>query len=202
MPLITPTRRGCGGRACLFLFAVPWTAFAVFWVVMAAATGPWWFALFGVPFVLVGLALLIASMLPAIVGMKVGRSSASLSRDPARIGETVQFAYVLPFRRSAVVDRVEMRFVFRETAAYQRGTDTVTENHDLELDSHRDQPGALRAGQAYRLEKTLLVPPDGMHSFAAPNNKLRYLVLIHAALAGWPDLNEEFEVRVLPEEAS
>ncbi|MBU6452410.1 MAG: hypothetical protein KGS72_11565 [Cyanobacteria bacterium REEB67] len=60
------------GRACraalpIFLFAIPWTAFAVFWVVMAAggiwhggkASGPLFvFPLFGLPFILVGLGLL------------------------------------------------------------------------------------------------------------------------------------------------
>lgn len=50
----------------LFLFAIPWTAFAVFWI--AGASGfqfppdfskpPGYFPLFGVPFVLIGLGLL------------------------------------------------------------------------------------------------------------------------------------------------
>jgi hypothetical protein len=41
------------------LFAIPWTGFAVFWMYSAARTGaPLFFVLFGLPFVLVGLAML------------------------------------------------------------------------------------------------------------------------------------------------
>jgi hypothetical protein len=54
--------------AALFpmLFGIPWTAFAIFWVVMAGGffeqgpqdEGRFFFALFGVPFILVGLGML------------------------------------------------------------------------------------------------------------------------------------------------
>ncbi|AFY57622.1 hypothetical protein Riv7116_5227 [Rivularia sp. PCC 7116] len=40
-----------------FLFAIPWTAFAVFWMLMAS-TASILFALFGIPFVLVGFGML------------------------------------------------------------------------------------------------------------------------------------------------
>ena len=59
-------KRGLWATIPLVLFAIPWTGFSVFW--MAAASGlffkdakPGWlslFALFGVPFVLVGLGML------------------------------------------------------------------------------------------------------------------------------------------------
>ena len=53
----------------IWLFALPWTAFAVFWMAMAlmgvrasgaAAPFDWAFPLFGLPFVLVGLAMMAA----------------------------------------------------------------------------------------------------------------------------------------------
>jgi hypothetical protein len=63
--------RACRGALPIFIFAIPWTAFAVFWVVMASwsiwhgskpagpAAGPIFiFPLFGLPFILVGLGLL------------------------------------------------------------------------------------------------------------------------------------------------
>ncbi|APE26906.1 hypothetical protein [Aurantiacibacter gangjinensis] len=58
----------------IYLFAVPWTAFALFWTAMAFAgvdgmteEGGWLgyaFPLFGVPFILVGLGMLAAPFLP------------------------------------------------------------------------------------------------------------------------------------------
>jgi len=68
-------RVNTGGFA-IWLFAVPWTAFALFWTVMAATgadalsdtVGPvgWAFALFGLPFVAVGLGTLVLPVLPLL----------------------------------------------------------------------------------------------------------------------------------------
>lgn len=41
-----------------FLFAIPWTAFAIFWMFGASQSGNLAFTSFGIPFVLVGLGLL------------------------------------------------------------------------------------------------------------------------------------------------
>lgn len=53
------------GSIGAFLFAIPWTAFAVFWTVMAGwgvsksgSSVAWFFPLFGLPFILVGLGML------------------------------------------------------------------------------------------------------------------------------------------------
>jgi hypothetical protein len=47
----------------IVLFAIPWTGFAVFWMVNAWRMGSdLWFALFGLPFVLVGLGMLSAPL--------------------------------------------------------------------------------------------------------------------------------------------
>ena len=60
----------------IYLFAIPWTAFAVFWV-MVASTGvlnarepsevgliEWAFPAFGIPFILIGLAMMSAPFVP------------------------------------------------------------------------------------------------------------------------------------------
>jgi hypothetical protein len=49
------------GSLILVLFAIPWTAFAVFWMVLASGANLW-FALFGVPFVVIGLGMLTAPL--------------------------------------------------------------------------------------------------------------------------------------------
>ena len=65
----------------LYLFAIPWTAFALFWTVGAAggiasldSAGPgfiaWAFPLFGVPFVLIGFAMFAAPFMPLLNGGK------------------------------------------------------------------------------------------------------------------------------------
>jgi hypothetical protein len=41
-----------------------------------------------------------------------------------------------------------------------------------------------------------------MHTFAAPRNTLHYLVRVRVEMPGWPDVREEYEVRVPPEHVS
>lgn len=70
-------RAGCG----IFVFAIPWTAFAVFWTVTASGMTFWGpnsglgsfnlFGLFGLPFVLIGFAMLSS---PVWLRRKAGRS--------------------------------------------------------------------------------------------------------------------------------
>ncbi|MFT5465491.1 MAG: hypothetical protein ACI8UO_000586 [Verrucomicrobiales bacterium] len=47
------------GSIAAFVFAIPWTAFAIFWMVMASQ-GSTIFSLFGIPFVLIGIGLLLS----------------------------------------------------------------------------------------------------------------------------------------------
>ncbi|MXO89047.1 hypothetical protein [Alteraurantiacibacter aestuarii] len=64
----------------IYFFAIPWTAFALFWTVMAmgATSGGWgdagWlsfaFPLFGLPFILVGLGMLSAPFIPLFAARK------------------------------------------------------------------------------------------------------------------------------------
>jgi hypothetical protein len=37
-----------------------------------------------------------------------------------------------------------------------------------------------------------------MHSFAAPNNKIVWTIEVHGHIAGWPDVKEEYELKVTP----
>ena len=55
----------------ILLFAIPWTAFAIFWMTMAAR-GSAVFALFGLPFVGIGLAMLSAPWWAARMARRTG----------------------------------------------------------------------------------------------------------------------------------
>ena len=46
----------------LFLFAIPWTSFAVFWIIGASQSPSKAFALFGVPFLLIGVCMLLSPL--------------------------------------------------------------------------------------------------------------------------------------------
>ena len=93
----------------LYLFAFPWTAFALFWTTLAA-TGvsemeggilSWAFPLFGLPFIVIGLAMLAAPFVPLlqrgrilfavtdqrIMRLSLGRSLSVKSVPAKRVGQ-------------------------------------------------------------------------------------------------------------------
>ena len=41
-------------------------------------------------------------------------------------------------------------------------------------------------------------PADTMHSFAGENNKIVWSIKVEGEIPIWPDVNEEFEIKVLP----
>jgi len=71
--LHTTGGESAAGRAATTCFAIPWTAFALFWMAMASQAS-WLFAMFGLPFVLIGLVMLFGPWL----GPRLQRSGVTL----------------------------------------------------------------------------------------------------------------------------
>ncbi|QFT78534.1 hypothetical protein FIU90_13375 [Erythrobacter sp. THAF29] len=100
----------------IYLFAIPWTLFSVCWVVLASAgivsveggADPWaWtFPLFGVPFVLVGLAMMSAPFLPLWEGGKVLYAVTNERILKLRLGRTLNVK-VCPASRIGQIERHE-----------------------------------------------------------------------------------------------
>ena len=179
-------------------FAVVWTGFALFWMLGAGAMGGSWFSLFGLPFVAVGIAMLAWALGPSIAGLKIGEPEVTLPT-ALRVGEEFTVGLKQTARREVVIENLSIRFLFRESATYRRGTDTYTDTHEEVIQEITCAGKRCAPGDVLTERHTLRVPPDGMHTFVAPNNKLRWLVQLHIALPGWPDFREEYEVTVLPE---
>lgn len=97
----------------IYLFAIPWTAFAVFWMVMASAGVSassdvgligWAFPAFGIPFVLIGLGMMATPFVPLtqrgrilfavtstrILKLSLGRELKVESTPADRLGEIVR----------------------------------------------------------------------------------------------------------------
>ncbi|MBT8389756.1 MAG: hypothetical protein HKM91_04380 [Altererythrobacter sp.] len=102
----------------IYFFAIPWTAFALFWTAMASwgasemqsGTGAlsWAFPLFGVPFILVGLGMLSAPFLPLFNKGKVLFAVTNQRLIRIRLGRKLVTKSV-PARRIGPVERSENR---------------------------------------------------------------------------------------------
>jgi hypothetical protein len=203
-------------RGCLAAFAVVWLigsclpALAMtIPVVIAIATGEGQVTtlaltllgtlVFTVPFFLVGLGLLVWSVWPIIVGVKVTRPEVSVSSDAVRPGDTLSFSFRQTFKSAAEVKQASLQLVLRETAIYRRGTDTYTVHHDYVIQRFDLMPRHFGAGETLSDQRLWQIPAEAMHTFAATHNRLRWLIVVQVGISGWPDFKEEYEVQVLPE---
>ena len=154
---------------------------------------------FSVPFFAVGIGMLVWSVWPTIVGMRVTRPEISVSSDAVRPGDTFSFSFRQTFKSAADMKQASFQLVLRETAIYRRGTDTYTVHHDFVAQRFDLPPRSFQAGETLSDQRLWQIPAEGMHTFVAPRNKLRWLILAQVGISGWPDFKEEYEVRVLPE---
>jgi hypothetical protein len=154
--------------------------------------------IFIIPFVLVGL-LLIVGVPYQFLAMFNPRPRLRLASGRLTLGHSTDLSW--SFRgRAGRIRRLTLTLEGVEKARYRRGTNTHTATESfasLEI-AEVTQPTAIRSGS------TLLeVPADTMHSFDGGNNQVVWSLKIHGEIRLWPDVMQEFPlvVRPLPADA-
>ena len=189
------------GRACILVFGVIFGGAGCLVSGGALVAGSIFGALFGLPFLAIGIGFLIWGILPWVVGMKMGKPDVSLSKTAVGVGEPFTFTYRQTFSKPVTVNGMSIQFLMRESATYQQGTDTYTVTHEKIADEVKHPARNFGIGEVFTENRTFQVPPDGMHTFLANRNKIRWHIRMRVEIAGWPDLREEYEVQVLPQRA-
>lgn len=203
-------------RGCFIAFAVIWTGFSCVFllaglsaVVVAfgasESAGPVWlsflFPLVALLFVAIGIGLFVFAVRPLIAAARVNKPEIALSNATPRVGEELTLTYRQTFKRATDVASIALQLIFRESATYQRGTDSVTVTDDKVIQQF-DYPGRrYEAGELFNVRRNVMIPDDAMHSFAATHNKLLWLIRAQIKMQGWPDFVEEYALTVLPEMA-
>ena len=149
-------------------------------------------AVFMIPFVLVGLGLLgwvgyqFLSLFNPVPVLTVSREAAPLGG-----------SFDLDWRFDGSVKRLKnlkITLEGREEATYRRGTKTSTDKSVFTtLLLHGD--AVVGSGRV-----NVVIPRGTMHSFAARNNKIVWVLRVQGEIARWPDVGEEFPFTVLPAE--
>lgn len=157
----------------------------------------WFLTLFLLPFVLVGLAFVVLAMY-FLLGLANPRSVVTVSRRAVPLGGSLE----LEWKMSGRVERLErlaIHLVGEEEARYRRGTNTYTDSEVFAkipvLDTR--QRHEIRRG-ACRVE----IPADTMHTFEAPNNKIRWALRLQGEIPRWPDVDDAYPIVLLPMETS
>lgn len=149
--------------------------------------------IFIIPFVLVGLALLVG--IPhQFLALFNPRPRVELTPGRMVLGGRNELSW--SFRgRPGRIRRLKMTLEGVEEADYRQGTTTRTDKETFATLDLVDEtsPVAIPRGRV-----TISVPADTMHSFEAPDNRIVWKLALHGEIARWPDVSEEMKVVVEP----
>ena len=149
--------------------------------------------LFLTPFALVGLAMLAGvvvtflSLFSPVVEIAI--SSGTIGR-----GQTVDVAWEIR-GNSNRISRLQIAAVGTETAKYQRGTDTITDNahFDSIIVADITDPQRIAFGSA-----PITLHANTMHTFKDRHNEVEWAFRVKASLQMWPDVFKKYPFRVRP----
>jgi hypothetical protein len=155
----------------------------------------WFNAAFLVPFVLVGIVLILAvlgSALKWFVSSLIGRIEVEVSTHPLVPSGSSRIHVAQ--RGPVPLKRVELRLICTEAATYIAGTSTATATKEvvrhLIADPDENPTGGLP------LEIDFTVPADAMHSFEASNNKIIWTLRVTARFFGFA-LRDDYRLAVV-----
>ncbi len=156
--------------------------------------GPEWFLMiFLIPFVLVGLALIVGIFYTILAAFNP-RPGLTISPAAPRLGTRLRVEWSFKGK----VSRIQhLRIVLEghEKATYRRGTNTYT---DREAFATIDLVTTSAEWEIGRGSAEIEIPEDTMHSYASANNGVVWSLIVQGDIPRWPDVSESFEIEVRP----
>ncbi len=184
---------------CLLGFGLFWVAFSTVFVVIGLKDENVPFAIFGGLFVLIGVGMVGYGLLSLYTRARIGKPDVNVSSKMLCVGEPFSLSYVHTFQQAVRVDEIVVQLVFKETAVYQRGTDTKTVTHEEIVAEFREPGRHFQAGNLLSNAYSLQIPPDGMHSLDVRRNKLEWFLRLRMSVPRLPDFVEQIPLTVRPE---
>lgn len=185
---------------CFLGFAVAWTVFSCGMAALMFTNEPnIGGMLFISLFILVGIGLMIYAGMTYYTRFKVGKPDFVISHTEARLGEKIDFSFTHTLRSDVKINWMKTQLILRETATYQRGTDTTTVTHNNIIDEYEEPGFDYRGGQMFSKAYSFTLPEDGMHTLKVRRNALEWFIKFEADIPSLPNFVEEFEIIVHPE---
>jgi hypothetical protein len=149
-------------------------------------------------FTAIGLAIVVASVIPWIAGMRVARPEITLSSSTLRVGDGFSVHYAQTFKKQTEVNGIRLLLILREQATYRRGTDTTTVRHEQTAAEFEFPAKVYETGEQISFSRSMDIPRNGMHTFRGLRNQITWQLRVKVDIAGWPDYSEDFELYVQP----
>jgi len=151
----------------------------------------WFLTLFLIPFVLIGIALILA-IFHSLLALANPKLELRLSESSPALGDRVQLEWSAT-KPLTKVRHLKISLQGEEAATYRRGTNSATDHssfhHDILLEL--DQPATQQRGT---LE--LCIPIDSMHSFDCANNKITWRLCVDGEIPRFPDIKNSYPITV------
>jgi hypothetical protein len=153
---------------------------------------PFGLTCFLVPFVLIGLGLIVG-VFYTLLGAFNPRPSLTLSSSTVPLGGSATLSWTFT---GAVSKLTGMRILLEgvEEASYRSGKSTRTERETFAKISVYESPGGVAPSGSAEVH----IPSDTMHSFAGGSNRIVWALKLSGEIPKWPDVTESVEIEVTP----
>jgi hypothetical protein len=183
--------------ACLL-----WNGIVAIFVVMvlggfARGQPDWILAVFMLPFVAIGVGLIVYFARLVMIAAGVGPTWIEISDHPLAPGR--EYDAFLSQAGRLTMNSLEVWLACDEKATYRQGTDTRTESRRVyQQRCFVREAFEIDQGMPFESRCQIRVPEGAMHSFAANHNEVSWKLVVKGSVVGWPDYERVFQIVVAP----
>lgn len=187
-----------GSFFAILIFGLIWNGVIAFALTGSIKDRDYGTIIFLAIFVLIGL-VLIVFMLYSLLALFNPRMTLILSGGEAKLGEAVSVKWKLNSGKLERIKSLKLSLQGEELVRYQSGKNTNTAKYRFfDMDFFQtDNKYEIMGGNA-----VLILPDDTMHSLDLGNKKIIWTIKLTGEIAGWPDITEEYKIKILPEGGS
>jgi hypothetical protein len=186
----------------LLVACIAWNGAVSVFVVMdvrsfVAGAPDWLMTLFIVPFLAVGIALVVvfARLLRFAAG--IGPTLVEISDHPLLPGNC--YRLFLSQSGNLRLKSIEVSLICEEEAVFRQGTNARTESREVFRQSLHVGAGAIiRPNEPLEAECDMPIPGEAMHSFRASHNQVQWKLIVQGEIVGWRSFQRSFPVVVRP----
>ena len=186
----------------LLLACLAWNGAVSVFLVMAvhsflAGTPDWLMTLFIVPFLAIGVALVVAFVRLLRNAAGIGPTLVEISDHPLQPGG--RYRIFLSQSGNLRLKSVDVSLICEEEAVFRQGTNARTESREVFRQSlYLGGETTIRPGEPLEAECDLPIPHEAMHSFRASHNQIRWKLIVNGDILGWDGFERSFPVVVRP----
>jgi hypothetical protein len=186
----------------LLAASILWNGTVSVFVVMAAASmlrgqPDWLMTLFTLPFLAIGVALVVVFVKQLRHNAGIGPTLVEISDHPLVPG--YNYRVFLSQTGNLKLKSVDISLACEEEAVFSQGTNARTETREVfRKKVYSIADAVIKPSEALEAECDLPVPPEAMHSFRASHNQVQWKLIVRSEADGWQSFQRSFPVVVRP----